>query len=187
MNQSFALALIACAYLAPVLFWPHAVNTAVGAEPDTPPAAAQKQAAGKASKPRSPLFEALEIRASEEASRWAAGAGEAAHRGPGSAWDRERAFAGMERLRAEIVVLGGLHGAQRELLQWNRERIKTGRTPAVLPPRLCREMPLGAWCPFLPATFGVASRAPAGSAVMSAAENTPPTESGNASTKDELQ
>ena len=55
-------------------------------------------------------------------------------------------------------MLGGLHGAQRELLQWNRERIKTGRAPAVLPPRLCREMPLGAWCPLLPATFGVASR-----------------------------
>ena len=55
------------------------------------------------------------------------------------AWDRERAFAGMEGLRAEIVMLSGLHGAQRELLQWNRERIKTGRAPAVLPPRLCRE------------------------------------------------
>ena len=180
MKQSFALALIICAYLvicaylAPVLFWPYAVNTTVGAEPDTPPAAAQKQAAGKASQPRSPLFEALEIRASEEASRWAAGAGEAAHRAPGSAWDRERAFAGMERLRAGIVVLSGLHGAQRELLQWNRERIKTGRAPAVLPPRLCREMPLAAWCPLLPATFGVASRAAAGSTAMSAAVSAAP-------------
>ena len=100
----------------------------------------------------------------------------------------------MEGLRAEIVMLSGLHGAQRELLQWNRERIKTGRAPAVLPPRLCREMPLGAWCPLLPATFGVPSRAAAGSTAMSAAvsaapaaENTPPTESGNGSTKDELQ
>ena len=185
MNQSLALALIICAYLAPVLFWPYAVNTAVGAEPDTPPAAAQQQAAGKASQPRSPLFEALEIRASEEASRQIAGTGDVTN--PDMAWDRERAFAGMERLRAEIVMLSGLHGAQRELLQWNRERIKTGRAPSVLPPRLCREMPLAAWCPLLPATFGVASRAPAGSAVMSAAENTPPTESGNASTKDETQ
>ena len=193
MKPSFALALIICAYLAPVLFWPHAVNTAVGAEPDTPPAAAQQQAAGKETQPRSPLFEALEIRASEEAARQIAGTAEAAHRDPGTAWDRERAFAGMERLRAEIVVLGGLHGAQRELLQWNRERIKTGRAPAVLPPRLCREIPLGAWCPLLPATFGVASRAAAGltalSSAMSAApavENTPPAESGNALTKDEL-
>ena len=100
----------------------------------------------------------------------------------------------MERLRAEIVVLGGLHGAQRELLQWNRERIKTGRAPSVLPPRLCREMPLEAWCPLLPATFGVPSRAAAGSTAMSAAvsaapaaENTPPNEPGNAITKDELQ
>ena len=144
--------------------------------------------------PLSPLFEALEIRASDEAARQIAGTGEAAHRDLGTAWDRERAFAGMERLRAEIVVLGGLHGAQRELLQWNRERIKTGRAPAVLPPRLCRERPLGAWCPLLPATFGVASRPAAGSTNMSAAmsaapaaENTPPNELGNALTKDELQ
>ena len=198
MKPSFALALIICAYLATVLFWPHAVNTAVGAAPDTPPAATQKQAAGKASQPRSPLFEALEIRAREEAARQIAGTGKAAHRDPGTAWDRERAFAGMERLRAEIVVLGALHGAQRELLQWNRERIKTGRAAAVLPPRLCREMPLGAWCPLLPATFGVASRATAGSTAMSgamsagvssapAAGNTPPNESGNGPTKDELQ
>ena len=194
MNPSFALALIICAYLAPVFLWPDAVNTAAGAEPDTPPAAAQQQAAGKQAQPRSPLFEALEIRASEDAARQIAGTGEAAHRGPGTAWDRERAFAGMERLRAEIVVLGSLHGAQQELLQWNRERIKTGRAPAVLPVRLCREMPLGAWCPLLPATFGVASRAAAGSTAMSAAvsaapaaENTPPNESGNGPTKDELQ
>ena len=194
MKPSFALTLIICAYLAPAFLWPQAVNTAVGAEPDTPPAAAQQQAAGKEVQPRSPLFEALENRASEEAARQIAGAAEAAHRDPNMAWDRERAFAGMELLRAEIVVLGGLHGAQRELLQWNRERIKTGRAPAVLPPRLCREMPLGAWYPLLPATFGVASRAADGSTAMSAAvsaapaaENTLPTESGNGSTKDELQ
>ena len=194
MKPIFALTLIIFAYLAPVHFWPHAVNTAVGAEPDTPPAAAQQQAAGKASQPRSPLFEALEIRASEDAARQIAGAGEAAYRDPAMVWDRERAFAGMERLRAEIVMLSGLRGAQRELLQWNRERIKTGRAPAVLPPRLCREIPLGAWCPLLPATFGVASRAAAGSTAMSAAmsaapaaENTPSAESGNPLTKDELQ
>ena len=110
------------------------------------------------------------------------------------AWDRERAFAGMERLRAGIVVLGGLRDAQRELLQWNRERIKTGRAPALLPARLCREAALAAWCALLPATFGAASRATAGSTAMSAgvssapaAENTPPNESGNGPTKDELQ
>ena len=157
-------------------------------------AAAQEQAAGTQILPRNPLFEALEIRASEEAARQIARTAEAAHRGPATAWDRERAFAGMERLRAEIVVLGGLHGAQRELLQWNRERIKTGAAPAVLPVRLCREMPLAAWCALLPATFGVAGRATAGSTAMSAgvssapaAENTPPNESGNGPTKDELQ
>ena len=148
--------------------------------------------------PRSPLFEALEIRASEDAARQIAGAGEAAHRDRRMAWDRERAFAGMERLRAEIVMLGGLRDAQRELLQWNRERIKTGRAPALLPARLCREVALAAWCPLLPATFGVLGRAAAGSTAMStarstamssapAAENTPPAESGNSLTKDELQ
>ena len=188
MNPSFALALIICAYLAPVLFWPQAVNTAVGAAPDTPPAAAQQQAAGKASQPRSPLFEALEIRASEDASRQIAGTGGVTN--PDMAWDRERAFAGMEGLRAEIVMLSGLHGAQRELLEWNHERIKTGRAPAVLPAHLCREMPLGAWCPLLPATFGAAGRRNAGATARSAntpAERTPPNLSGNGPIKDELQ
>ena len=154
------------------------------------PAAAQELAAGKEGQPRSALFEALEIRASEDAARQIAGTAEAAHLDPGTAWDSERAFAGMERLRAEIVVLGALHGAQRELLQWNRERIKTGAASAVLPPRLCREMPLGAWCPLLPATFGAAGRRNAGAAARSAntpAERTPPNLSGNGPIKDELQ
>ena len=188
MKQSFALALIICAYLALVFLWPGAVNTAAGAAPDKPPAAAQEQAAGKTSQPRSPLFEALEIRASEDAARQIAGAGDVTN--PDMAWDRERAFAGMEGLRAEIVMLSGLHGAQRELLQWNRERIKTGRAPAVLPSRLCREAELGAWCALLPATFGLASWRNAGSAARSAntpAAHTPPAESGNSLTKDELQ
>ena len=154
------------------------------------PTAAQELAAGKEVQPRSALFEALELRATEESVRQIAGAAEAAHRDPGMAWDRERAFAGMERLRAEIVTLSRLHGAQLELLQWNRERIKTGRSPAVLPTRLCREAALGAWCALLPATFGLASRAAAESTAMSlspATENTPPNELGNALTKDELQ
>ncbi len=147
------------------------------------PAAAQELAAGKEGQPRSALFEALEIRASEDAARQIAGAGEAAHRDPGMAWDRERAFAGMERLRAGIVVLGGLRDAQRELLQWNRERIKTGRAPALLPARLCREVALAAWCPLLPATFGVLAGPPPVDRHVHrqndrhpapAAENTPP-------------
>ena len=160
------------------------------------PAAAQELAAGKEGQPRSALFEALEVRATEELARQIAGTGDVTN--PGMAWDRERAFAGMERLRAGIVVLGGLRDAQRELLQWNRERIKTGRAPALLPARLCREVALAAWCPLLPATFGVLGRAAAGSTAMStarstamssapAAENTPPTEPGNSLTKDELQ
>ena len=198
MKPSFALTLIIFAYFAPVFLWPHAVNTAIGAETDTPPAAARKQAAGKEAQPRSPLFVALEIRANEETARQIAGTAEAAHRDPGTAWDRDRAFAAMERLRAGIVMLSGLRDAQRELLQWNRERIKTGRAPALLPARLCREVALAAWCPLLPATFGVLGRAAAGSTAMStarstamssapAAENTPPNESGNGPMKDELQ
>ena len=194
MKPLFALTLIICAYFAPVFLRPHAVNTAVGAEPDTLPAAAQRQAAGKEAQPPSPLFEALESRASEDAARRLAGVGEATR--SVEAWDRERTFAVMERLRAEIVMLSGLRDAQQGLLQWNRERIKTGRAPAVLPPRLCREMPLGAWCPLLPATFGVAGRAAAGSTALSttmsagvssapAAVNTAPNESGNGPTKDE--
>ena len=177
MNPSFALALLIGAFL-----------LLAGLQPT----AAQEQAGGTQRPPLSPLFEELENRTSEDAARRVAVAGEDAR--SVEVWDRERAFAGMERLRAEIVMLGGLHGAQRELLQWNRERIKTGRAPAVLPSRLCREIPLGAWCPLLPATFGVASRAAAGSTAMSAAvsaapaaENTSPAESGNPLTKDELQ
>ena len=192
MKPSFALTLIICAYLAPVFLGPHAVNTAVGAEPDTPPAATQKQAAGKEAQSPSPLFEALEIRASEDSARRLAGVGETTR--SVEAWDRERAFAGMERLRAEIVTLGGLHGAQQELLQWNRERIKTGRPPALLPTRLCREAALAAWCPLLPATFGLADRRGDGSAARSAAvssapatENIPPAKRENGSTKDELR
>ena len=116
MKPSFALALIIGAFL-----------LLAGLQPT----AAQEQAGGTQLPPLSPLFEALENRTSEDAARRVAVAGEDAR--SVEAWDRERAFAGMERLRAEIVMLGGLHGAQRELLQWNRERIKTGRAPAVLP------------------------------------------------------
>ena len=152
------------------------------------PVDAQEQEAGKEAQPRSALFEALEIRASEEAAWRTAGAGNGAR--SVEAWDRERAFAGMERLRAEIVMLSGLRRAQLELLQWNRERIKTGRAPALLQARLCREAALSAWCPLLPATFGAAGRRNAGAAARSAntpAEHTPPILSGNGPIKDGLQ
>ena len=147
--------------------------------------------------PRSPLFEALEIRASEDAARQIAGTGEDA-RSDGMAWDRERAFAGMERLRAEIVMLGGLRGAQRELLQWNRERIKTGRAPALLP---AAPLPGGGARRLVPVAAGDLRCGSAGPppvrppclpppavSAAPAAENTPPNESGNGPiTKDELQ
>ena len=152
------------------------------------PTAAQELAAGNEAQPRSALFEALEVRATEESARQIAGTGDVTN--PGMAWVRERAFAGMERLRSEIVTLSGLRRAQLELLQWNRERIKTGRSPALLQARLCREAALSAWCPLLPATFGAAGRRNAGAAARSAntpAERTPPNLSGNGPIKDELQ
>ena len=170
----FALTLLIGASLAAVL-----PPGAAAAEDDTHSAAAQEHAGG--TEVRSPLFEALEVRADEDAARRAAGAGEDGR--SVEAWDRERAFAEMERLRAEIVVLKGLHGAQEELLLWNRQRAETGVAPALLPARLCREAPLGAWCPLLPATFGVAALHTA----APADENTAPNESGNGPTKDVLQ
>ena len=173
----FALTLLIGASLAAVL-----PPGAAAAEDDTHSAAAREQAGG--TEVRSPLFEALEVRAGEDAARRAAGAGEDGR--SVEAWDRERAFAEMERLRAEIVVLKGLHGAQEELLLWNRQRAETGVAPALLPARLCREAPLSAWCPLLPATFGVAARHTAGSAAPTH-QNTPPNESGNGPTKDVLQ
>ena len=190
MKPSFASPLIIWAYLAPLFFWPHAVNTAEAAEPDARPAIAQQQAAGREAQRRSPLFEALKIRAGEDAARQGTGSGEAANRGSDTAWDRERAFAGMEVLQAEIVMLSGLGGAQRELLRWNRERIKTARPPAHLPARLCREAKLSAWCALLPATFGAAGRRKVGAAAGPAippAEYTRPNNPQNGPTKDEQQ
>ena len=74
--------------------------------------------------------------------------------GGAEAWDSERAFVEMERLRAEIGVLRGLAGAQAALLAWNRERAEGGAAPAVLASGLCAEPVLAAWCRALPATFG---------------------------------
>ena len=68
------------------------------------------------------------------------------------AWDIERAFVELERLRMEIRTLSGLAGAQTGLLAWNRERAASGAGPAVLPASLCAA--LGTWCRVLPATFG---------------------------------
>lgn len=70
------------------------------------------------------------------------------------AWDGERAFAGIERLEAEIVLLRGLAGTQKALLAWNRARAESGAGPAVLPAHLCGEPALAPWCRALPATFG---------------------------------
>ena len=78
----------------------------------------------------------------------------AAGDGGSEAWDSERAFVELERLRAEIVTLRSLAGAQAALLDWNRERAGSGAGPEVLPAHLCAEPALGPWCGALPATFG---------------------------------
>ena len=74
--------------------------------------------------------------------------------GEGRAWDMERAFEEMERLRAEVALLRRLGEAQAALLAWNRERAGSGAGPAVLSARLCAEPGLAVWCRALPATFG---------------------------------
>ena len=150
----FASTLLIGAAFTVVLVLPDAARTASAA--DKQHAAEQEQSNGtEVRQSRSPLFEALAARAREDAARPAMNRAD-----PAAAWDRERAFVEMERLRAEIVTLSGLGAAQKELLLWNRERIKTGAAPAFLPPRLCRQSSLGAWCPLLPATFGALRKAP---------------------------
>ena len=69
-------------------------------------------------------------------------------------WNMARAFAEMERLRAEIRLLNGLAGAQAALLALNRERAESGAGPAVLDARLCADPALAPWCRVLPETFG---------------------------------
>lgn len=76
-----------------------------------------------------------------------------------AAWDTERAFAEMERLRAEVAVLKGIAAAQAALLAWNRERAGSGAGPAVLSARLCEEPGLEIWCRVLPVTFGASAAA----------------------------
>ena len=72
----------------------------------------------------------------------------------GTPWTIERAYAEMERLRAEIRLLNGLAGAQAALLALNRERAASGAGPAVLDARLCADPTLAPWCRVLPETFG---------------------------------
>ena len=78
------------------------------------------------------------------------------------AWDIERAFVELERLRMEIRTLSGLAGAQAELLAWNRKRAESGAGPAVLPASLCAAPALRPWCRVLPATFGADAAGAAG-------------------------
>ncbi len=77
----------------------------------------------------------------------------------GEAWDSERAFIELERLRAEIRLLRGLGQAQAALLAWNRERAEGAAGPAVLAAELCVDPAVKPWCRALPATFGEAAEA----------------------------
>lgn len=76
--------------------------------------------------------------------------------GDDTAAERTRAGAldAMERLRDEIRTLTALRDAQTALVEWSRERAKTGRGPAALPGALCRDAKMQAWCALVPATFG---------------------------------
>ena len=192
MKQSFALTLIICAYLAPVFLWPDAVNTAAGAEPDTPPAAAQQQAAGKQAQPRSPLFEALEIRASEDAARQIAGTGEAAHRGPGTAWDQGTRLCrdGTAARRDRDVGRPARRTAGTASVEprADQDRQGVGRFAAApLPGDAARRLvpvAAGNLRRGRPAQRRRGRQCPP---PIHAAENTPPNESGNGPIKDELQ
>ena len=70
---------------------------------------------------------------------------------------RQRALAAMEMLREEIATLTALKHAQAALLTWNRANWEVGEAPATLAAALCAKPALGAWCPLLPATFGISS------------------------------
>lgn len=80
----------------------------------------------------------------------------------GTPWNMARAFAEMERLRAEIGLLNGLAGAQAALLELNRERAESGAGPALLDGRLCADPALAPWCRLLPETFGAGAVPEAG-------------------------
>ena len=80
-------------------------------------------------------------------------AGEPAGEHAGARPAGARALDAMEHLRGEIRTLTALRDAQAALLEWNRERAKTGREPAALPAALCHDAAMEAWCALLPATF----------------------------------
>lgn len=71
-------------------------------------------------------------------------------------WEAAKAdaLAGLERLRADIQVLGALRTLQVRLLEWNTVLIESGAAPAALEASLCDEREVRIWCDLLPATFG---------------------------------
>lgn len=78
--------------------------------------------------------------------------GDPARRG----WEAAKAGAllGLERLRADIQVLGALRELQGRLLEWNTELVASGEAPSSLEAGLCEAAEVGVWCDLLPATFG---------------------------------
>jgi len=71
---------------------------------------------------------------------------------------RQQALAAMEMLREEIATLTALKHAQAALLAWNRGRTEWGEAPVFLAATLCADPAIDAWCPLLPATFGISYR-----------------------------
>ncbi len=71
---------------------------------------------------------------------------------------RQRVLTAMESLREEIATLAALKNAQAALLALNQAGSEAGEAPATLAAALCAEPALGAWCPLLPATFGISFR-----------------------------
>jgi len=87
------------------------------------------------------------------ASRSVAGANEDPAR---AGWEAAKAGAllGLERLRADIQVLGALRALQARLLEWNTELVASDAAPSSLEAGLCDAAEVGIWCDLLPATFG---------------------------------
>lgn len=71
-------------------------------------------------------------------------------------WEAAKAGAllGLERLRADIQVLGALRELQARLLEWNAELVASGEAPSSLEAGLCEAAEVAVWCDLLLATFG---------------------------------
>ena len=71
-------------------------------------------------------------------------------------WEAAKAGAllALDRLRADIQVLGAVSVLQARLLEWNVELVASGAAPASLEASLCGAAEVRVWCELLPVTFG---------------------------------